>query len=70
MLPCVVVSSSFYPPLALISSEQVRSSSFFESLTDDPKVTLDFFLGDEVTSSGLNLFLGVGGFVSVFNQWD
>jgi hypothetical protein len=31
---------------------------------------MDFFLGCEVTSSRLNLSLGVGGFKCVFNQWD
>jgi hypothetical protein len=60
MLPCVVIASSFYSPLPLISYEQVRSSSFFESLTSDPKVVLDFFLGGEVASLGCNLSLGVG----------
>jgi hypothetical protein len=51
MLPCVVVASSSSPPPPLISSKQVRSSSSFESLTDDPKVILDLFLRGEVISS-------------------
>jgi len=48
MLPCVVVALSSSPPLPPISFEQVRSSSSFKSLTDDPKVILDFFLGGDV----------------------
>jgi hypothetical protein len=67
MLSCVVVASSSSPPLPLISFEDVHFSSSSESLTSDPKVVLDFFLSGEVTSSGLNLSLGVGGFVCVFS---
>jgi hypothetical protein len=70
MLPYIVVALSFFPPPPLISFEHVYSSSSSESLTDDPKVILDFFLSDEVTSSKLNLSLGVGGSICVFNQWD
>jgi hypothetical protein len=67
MLPCVVVALSFSPPPPLISYEQVCSSSSFESLIDDPKVVLDFFLGGEVTGSRLNLSLSVGNSVCVFS---
>jgi hypothetical protein len=70
MLPYVVIalSSSSLPPI--ISFEQVHSSSSFESLTNDMKVVMDFFLCDEVTSSRLNMSLRVGGSIHVFNQWD
>jgi len=64
----VVVASSSSPPTPPISSKQVRSLSSFESLTDDPKVVLDFFLGGEVIRP--NLSLGVGGSVCIFSQWD
>jgi hypothetical protein len=60
MLSWVDVALNFFPPLPPISSEHVHSSSFSESLTNDPKVVLDFFLGGEVTCSRLNLSLGVG----------
>jgi hypothetical protein len=66
ILPCVVVASSIYSPLPLISYEQVCSSSSFESLTSDTKVVLDFFLGGEVASLGFNLSRGV----SVFSPRD
>jgi hypothetical protein len=66
----MAIASSFSPPLPPISSEQVHSPSFFESLTDDPKVVMDFFFGGEVTSSRLNLSFGVGGSIHNFNQWD
>jgi hypothetical protein len=67
MLPCVVVASSSFPPQPLISSKQVRSSSSFESLIGDPKVILYFFFGGEVTCLGLNLSLGVDGYVHVLS---
>jgi hypothetical protein len=70
MLPYITIASSSSPPLLPNSSEQVHSSSSFESLTDDPKVVLDFFLGGEVTNSGLHLSLSVGGFIHIFSQWD
>jgi hypothetical protein len=69
MLPYVDVASSSSPPLPPISFEQVRSPFFYESLTNDPKVVLNFFLGGGVASSGLNLSFGVGNFICVFNQW-
>jgi hypothetical protein len=53
MLSFVAIASSSYPPLPLISSEHVHSSSFFESLTIDPKVVLDFFFSGEVIVHGL-----------------
>jgi hypothetical protein len=40
----------------------------FESTTYDLKVVIDFFLSGEVIGLGLNLSLGVGGFVRIFNQ--
>jgi hypothetical protein len=40
MLPCVAIASRFYSPLPLISYELVRSSSSFESLTNDPLSSL------------------------------
>jgi hypothetical protein len=67
MLPYVAIASSSSPPLPTISFEHIRSSSSYESLTNDPKVVMDFFLGGEVTSSGFNLSFGVGDFVRVFN---
>jgi len=67
MLPCVALASSFYPLPPPISFEQVCSSSSFESLTDDSKIILDFFLGGEVIGSGLNLSLGVGCYIRVFS---
>jgi hypothetical protein len=70
MLPCVVVASSFSPPLPPISSEHVHFSLFSESLTGDPKVVLDFFFSGEVIGSGLNLSLGIGNSICVFNRWD
>jgi hypothetical protein len=51
-------------------SKWVCSSSSFESLNGDPKIILDFFLGGEVIGSMVNMSLGVGGFIHVFNQWD
>jgi hypothetical protein len=51
-----------------MSFEHVCSSSSSESLTSDPKVVLDLFLGGEVIGLGLNLSLGVGGCVCVFNR--
>ncbi len=68
MLFYVVFTSSSSPPPPPISSEQVHYSSSFKSLTDDPKVIMDFFLGGEVI--GLNVSLGVGGSIRVFSQWD
>jgi len=70
MLPYMVVASSFSPPLPPISFEQVHSSSSSKSLTNDPKVVLDFFLGGEVIGSRLNLSLRVGGFICILNRWD
>jgi len=70
MLPCAAVALSSYLPLLLISSEQVHYSSSSKSLTDDPKVVLDFFISGEIIGSGLNLSLGVGGCVCIFSQWD
>ncbi len=69
MLPHAVVALSSYPPPPLISPKQVRYSSSFESLTNDLKVFSNFFLGGEVTCSRLNMSLGVGGYVHVFNRW-
>jgi hypothetical protein len=51
MLPCVIVASSSSPPPPLISSKHVHSPSSSKSLTDDPKVILDLFLGGEVIGS-------------------
>jgi hypothetical protein len=70
MPPCMAIASSFSPPIPLISSEQVRFSSSSKSLTSYLKVVLDFFFGGEVTCSRLNVSLGVGGFVFIFNRWD
>ncbi len=70
MLPCVAVTLSFYPPLLPISFEHVCSSSSSKSITDDSKVLLDFFLGGEITSSRLNLSLGVGSSIRIFIRWD
>ncbi len=70
MLPYVIVASSSSPPLPPISSKQVHCSSSSESLTSDPKVVLDFFLGGEVKGLGLNSSLSVGNFVRIFNRWD
>ncbi len=67
MLSYVIVASSSYPPLPLISSEQVHSSSSSKSLTDDPKIILNFLFGGEVTGSGLNMFLGVSNFMRIFS---
>jgi hypothetical protein len=67
MLPYVVIASSSFPLPPTISSEQVHSSSFSESLTSDLKVVLNYFFGDEVIGLGLKLFLGVGSFVHVFS---
>jgi hypothetical protein len=67
MLSCVIIALSSSPPPPPISSEHVHSSSSFESTTSIPKVVLDFFLGDEVIGLRLNLSLGVGSFVHVFN---
>ncbi len=67
MLPYVIVTSSSSPPLPPISSKHVWSSTSSKSLTDDPKVVLDFFLSGEVTSLGFNLSLGVGSFICIFS---
>jgi len=67
MLPYIAVASSFFPPPPPMSSKQVHFSSSFESLTDDLKVVLDFFLGSEIISLRLNLSLGVSSSVYVFN---
>jgi hypothetical protein len=69
-LPFVVVAWNTFPPPPPISSEHVHSSSCFEWRTCDLKIVLDFFLGGEVISLGLNLSLGVGGYVCVFNLWN
>ncbi len=66
----VAVASSFSPPLSPFSSKHVHSSSFSKSLTSDSKIVLDFFLGSEVIGSRLNLSLGVGSYVHIFNWWD
>jgi hypothetical protein len=72
MLPYIAVALS-YPLPPPISFEQARSSSSFESLTDNPKIVLDFFLGGELTNSRLNLSLGVGDFykssIDGTNMW-
>ncbi len=60
MLICVIMASSSSPPLPPISFEQVHFSSFFESLTSDPKVVLDFYFCGEVTTPMFNMSLGVG----------
>jgi hypothetical protein len=54
MLTYVIVALSFSLLPPLVSSKHICSSSFFESTTDDPKIVLNFFLGGEVISSGLN----------------
>jgi hypothetical protein len=61
---------NFYPPAPPISFEQVRSSSSFDSLIGYSKVVLDLFFSGGVTGSGLNMSLGVGGSIRIFNQWD
>ncbi len=63
----VIVASSSSPPLPPFSFEQVHSSSFFQSLTNDLKIVLDFFLGSEVIGSRLNLSFGVGSYVHIFS---
>jgi hypothetical protein len=72
MLPCVGVALS-YPLPHPISFERAHSSSSFESLTDNPKIVLNFFLGGELTNSRLNLCLGVGDFykssIDGTNMW-
>jgi len=70
MLPCIVVASSFYPPPPLISFEQVRSSSFLESIAGDRKIVLDFFFGNEVIGSSFSISFSVGGSMHVFSRWD
>jgi len=67
MLSCVAITSSSFPPLPPISCKQIHFSSFFESLTDDPKVILDFFFSGEVIVSRLNLSLGVGNSMHIFS---
>jgi hypothetical protein len=66
----MAITSSSFLPLPTISSKHVYSSFSSESLTGDPKVVMDFFLGGEVTGSGLNMSLGVNNYVCIFNQWD
>jgi hypothetical protein len=68
MLPWVDVALNSFPPLPPISLKHVHSSSSSESLISDPKVVLDFFLGGEVTGSRLNLSLGVGDYIRIFNR--
>ncbi len=63
---CCIKLFSSLPP---ISFEQVRSPFSSKSLTNDPKVVLNFFLGGGVASSRLNLSFGVDGFIRVCNQW-
>ncbi len=70
MLPYVDVTLSYFPPPPPISYDKVHSSSSSESITNDPKVVLDFFLGGEVIGSRLNMSLGVGGLIYVFDWWD
>ncbi len=67
MLSYVIVTSSSYPPLPLILSEQVCSSSSSKPSTDDLKIVLNFFLGGEIRSLGLNLSLGVSNFMRIFS---
>jgi hypothetical protein len=67
MLPYVDVTLSYFPPPPPISYDKVHSSSSSESITNDPKVVLDFFLGGEVIGSRLNMSLGVGGLIYVFD---
>jgi hypothetical protein len=42
----------------------------FEWTTCDLKIVIDFFLGGEVISLRLNLSLGVGDYVCIFNLWN
>jgi len=66
MLPYIVITLSSPPLPPPMSFEQVCSSSSVESLTSDPKVVLDLFMGDEVIGSRLNLSLGVRRFCARF----
>jgi hypothetical protein len=67
MLPYIAVASSFFPPPPPMSSKQLHSPSSSESLTNDPKVVVDFFIGSAVIGSRLNMSLGVDGYICVFN---
>ncbi len=67
VLSYVIVVSTL---LHLHPQFHINKFILLESTTCDLKVVIDFFLNGEVIGLGLNMSLGVGDFVRIFNRQD